>query len=400
MDVLGVTDYLGNVGGAEVSANTILSALADHPETGRVGVVGMDFPRNDRLQFDGVEVFPVSGNRAIDSLPELVGDLVISRLLSRQIGELKADFDVIHAHHRRSIMAVNRVETTSPTVGTIRDFWPICPISTYTVGNEACSGCDTNLSACLSHQGWDGFREPVVRRYLLGKRRHNRSTYPGLSGTIFISRHLLDTIASEFDTSPRATVINNPVSIDPDDVNSELFASPTFVTASSLTREKGVGDVIDAFIALSDSYPDAKLRIYGDGPQREELERRSTGNNVYFHGRVSVADVYDAFASATAVVFPSKWEEPFGRVTVEAMTLGTPVVGTRVGGIEEVIDDGNTGILVPPGDADAIKTALRELLDNDSAATKLGERARKAARSYMPARIAEKHLQFYSELTN
>jgi glycosyltransferase involved in cell wall biosynthesis len=151
---------------------------------------------------------------------------------------------------------------------------------------------------------------------------------------------------------------------------------------SSLARlvpSKGVDELIDAVASLPDPDGSVRLVIAGDGPERSALERYGHARlpgRVLFLGRVEeTADVYaaaDAFALASHL-------EGFGLVFLEAAFHGLPCVGTSVGGVTEVVVDGETGLLVPPASPEAFARALRSLRDDPAYGRRLGARARDRA---------------------
>lgn len=398
MRILGITDHLGNVGGAEISAKTILEGLAAHQATESVTVVGIDTREASRLDYNSVNVIPVEPPVGVDSLPDLPVDFVVQRRLARTVRHHMRDADVIHAHHRRSISALSHLDPNCPTVGTVRDFWPVCPISIYHVDCDQCTGCADRLDDCLAYQGWDGLTEPLRRRYLLAKRAHNRRGFVP-DHAVFIADHLRERVA-ESTTVPSSSVIYNPVSIDREPVQ-ERPSQPVFVTASTLSKEKGVPTVIDAMEHVREYLPDARLLVFGDGPLEDALQKRADdlpSGTIDLRGRVPPDELYDAMATATATVFPSKWDEPFGRVTVESMALGTPVVGSRVGGIAEIIDAGETGLLFPPDDADALAECLLTLVTDPKIWNRLSTAGIERATDFSVDQIVDEHLTLYNRL--
>jgi glycosyltransferase involved in cell wall biosynthesis len=399
MHVLGITDYLGNVGGAEISAKTILEGIAAHSSTETVTVVGIDTPAASRFEFDGVDVISVDPPPGLDSVPDLIGDLVVERRLAKAVRHRAPDADIIHAHHRRGTFALSHIDSDCPTVGTVRDFWPICPISIYHVDGEQCTGCDDRLDDCLAYQGWDGVSEPARKYYLLAKRAHNRRGFIP-DHAVFISDHLRRRVAESI-TIPPSSVIYNPVSIDREPVQ-ERPEQPTFVVASTLSKEKGVLTAVDAMTQVHEHYPEARLLVFGDGPLEDTLRKQARDlpdGTVKICGRVSPADLYDAMATATAAVFPSEWDEPFGRVTVESMALGTPVVGSCVGGIAEVIDADKNSLLFSPGDSDELAKQLLNLIKNPEAWNRLSKAGIERSEQFSSKNIVKDHIELYRNLT-
>ena len=120
----------------------------------------------------------------------------------------------------------------------------------------------------------------------------------------------------------------------------------------------------------------------GDGAWLDALRAtaREAGVDDRFHFLGARGDVPELLGDADVAVVPSLWAEAFGLTVVEAMAAGVPLVAARSGGIPELVEDGRTGILVPPGDADALADAVRGLLADPSAAGEMARRARDAAR--------------------
>jgi len=123
-------------------------------------------------------------------------------------------------------------------------------------------------------------------------------------------------------------------------------------TACRLVPIKGVGHLIRAVTLLRSDFPDVRLEIAGSGPERVALEREVTSlgmdNHVKFLGWQ--ADLMSVLARWDVFALPSL-EEGFGIAALEAMAAGLPIVATSVGGIPELIEDGRTGWLVPPGNS-------------------------------------------------
>ena len=138
---------------------------------------------------------------------------------------------------------------------------------------------------------------------------------------------------------------------------------PSLAFAGRLTAQK---DLDVAFDALAD-VPAATLVVLGDGPERASLERRvrdaGLNGRVRFLGSGTREDVLRLFRAADAAVLPSRWEN-MPHALLEALAVGTPVVAAAVGGVPEVVHDGENGLLVPPGDAAALGAAIARLLDD------------------------------------
>jgi glycosyltransferase involved in cell wall biosynthesis len=115
--------------------------------------------------------------------------------------------------------------------------------------------------------------------------------------------------------------------------------------------------------------------IVGDGPERAELERRAASGRVEFLGRRSRDEALAIVAGATAAVLSSDWEN-LPHSAVEALSLGVPVVATSVGGVPEVVRDGENGLLVRPGSPDELAAALSRVLEEPGLRERLAAGAR------------------------
>jgi glycogen(starch) synthase len=120
----------------------------------------------------------------------------------------------------------------------------------------------------------------------------------------------------------------------------------------------------DVAVAALELLPGAHLRVAGVAdPEHERELARAGGDRVTF-GAVPRAGLREVYAAADVLVFPSRWEEPFGLVPLEAMTQGTPVVATRRGGSSEYLVDGVNCLEVPPDSPEAIAAAVQRLSDS------------------------------------
>jgi glycosyltransferase involved in cell wall biosynthesis len=106
-------------------------------------------------------------------------------------------------------------------------------------------------------------------------------------------------------------------------------------------------------------------------------------------------DVMAAWKHCALAIVPSIWPEPFGQVAVEAMASGRAVVASRVGGLQDVVVDGVTGLLVPPGDVAALQGALRELLDDAPRRHRMGEAGRARAHLFTASVVTDRIEQLY-----
>jgi glycosyltransferase involved in cell wall biosynthesis len=158
--------------------------------------------------------------------------------------------------------------------------------------------------------------------------------------------------------------------------------------AGRLSPEKGAAEAID--IAGAAGIP---IDVYGDvydpGYAREQIGPRRARPGVAVHRAVPRAALWAAMARAAVVLYPVRWDEPFGMAAAEAQACGTPVVAFRRGALGEVLADGLTGFLVPPGDVRAAASAV----------SRAAEISRPACRDHAVARLdLERSLDAHEQL--
>ncbi|EKE43255.1 glycosyl transferase, group 1 family protein [Oceaniovalibus guishaninsula JLT2003] len=146
-----------------------------------------------------------------------------------------------------------------------------------------------------------------------------------------------------------------------------------------LARVKGVAVLLDAFAALRAGHPDAHLTLAGDGPERATLEgyARDLGiaDAVTFTGYLGQDAVAGRLAQTDIFVLPS-FAEGVPVVLMEAMAAGLPVIGPQVAGVPELVEEGVSGYLVPPGDTDTLTDRIARLLDDPALRARMGQAGR------------------------
>jgi glycosyltransferase involved in cell wall biosynthesis len=185
----------------------------------------------------------------------------------------------------------------------------------------------------------------------------------GLRGDVgVVSSFIEDGLAEKADSIPRPSYL--PV------------ADGYLLYVGGLGPHKGTRDLIDAYERLVAPPPLVVLGVPMDG----QPQRWPAGTILRTH--VAHDEVMAAFAHCAMGIVPSRWEEPFGFVALEANAVGRPVVATRVGGLASVVHDGVTGVLVEPRDPPSLAAAIQGLLDDPVRATAMGAAGRAHAAGY------------------
>jgi len=146
-----------------------------------------------------------------------------------------------------------------------------------------------------------------------------------------------------------------------------------------LVYEKGIQNLIAAMPKILENYNDAKLIIAGKGGMLDELkaqvESMGIANKVYFTGYLDAKQVQKMYKCADVAVFPSTYE-PFGIVALEAMLAGVPTVVSDVGGLNEIVEHGVTGMKSYAGNSNSIADSILALLYDHALATTVSKNAK------------------------
>lgn len=178
--------------------------------------------------------------------------------------------------------------------------------------------------------------------------------------------------------------------------------APDLLAVGSLSQKKGLDVLLRALPQVVREAPAVRLVLAGEGPEAERLRALAgelgLAGQVRFAGMVTGPAKADLFAAARIVVVPSR-REPFSNALLEAMAAGRAVVATAVGGSQEVVEDGRSGLLVPPEDADALAAALIGLLRAPERTAALAQAARRRAEQFSWERMVDSYEALYRELT-
>jgi len=168
--------------------------------------------------------------------------------------------------------------------------------------------------------------------------------------------------------------------------------------------QKAIDTLLRAFARVAPRRPDVDLLIAGGGADRDKIERLrqelSLGSRVEFLGTKDRDEMRALYKGALLFAMPSRHEEGIPLVFLEAMAAAKPVIGTRLGGVPELVCDGQTGLLAPEDDVEALAGALDRLLGSPAERARMGANARRAVADYDWPQVAARYLEVYrSSLT-
>jgi len=167
---------------------------------------------------------------------------------------------------------------------------------------------------------------------------------------------------------------------------------PYILFVGDLNTTKGADIAIAAYAGIPDAPPLVLI-----GRAFPEVLKKLPANVHVFHSWPHDA-VMQAFRRSLFSLAPSRWAEPFGLVVIEALVSGRPVIASRIGGFPEIIVDGESGFLVPPGDVQALRQAIRTLLENPQQRERMSHAARLRAEDYYASAVIPQIEQMYSGL--
>jgi glycosyltransferase involved in cell wall biosynthesis len=370
-----------------------------------VEVVTLAGPGGARTEMDGdVAVHRIAGwSRALDQFsadPERpfhppIPDPGMVHSLIDLMRERRPD--VVHAHGwiLHSLLPFLPSRQTRLVV-TMHEYGLICPKFTFVHGSEICDGPRfAKCVACASGQ-YGAIRATAITTGLTMTRRlrHRVDRYIAVSTTV------AQACASLSGGGQRGIEVIPPFLSD-SSFQQVNCLRPAFVPADSdylmfagaLGPHKGIDVLLEAWRGLDPAIP-----LVLAGLRRHDTPHRFP-EGVIVAEDVPHSDVLRAWAHCTVAVVPSRWPDPCPLVALEAMAAGRPVIASSVGGLPDLVRDGITGILVPPGDVQALRASIAQLLRDPEQRSRMGEAGRQRAADYSANALVPQIERVYREVT-
>jgi teichuronic acid biosynthesis glycosyltransferase TuaC len=238
------------------------------------------------------------------------------------------------------------------------------------------------------------------------RRKSSQYVYRSAHTVICISKKIERLLHDEMDSGVRTEVIYNGTDIGRFSPDSSIESSategaPTILMVGNLLAGKGQELVLRAIGKLVSLFPNLQCRIIGEGSDQGRFEKFAKelgiGNRVHFFGRRSRTDVAEAMRRCTVFALPSRYEG-LGCVYLEAMATGKPVIACRGQGIDEIIQHGSNGWLIPVDNLEELVQGLQLLLGDPTLRLQMGNAARKTiVEGFTMLGQAEKLLRIYEE---
>ena len=288
--------------------------------------------------------------------------------------------DVAHLHniyHHLSPSVIRAIAGEGVgMVQTLHDYKLVCPAYLLMTEGAVCERCrggrfyEAVRHRCLLDSraaSAVGMAEAYLHRWL--------RTYDKIRYFLCPSRFLLEKVHS-FGID-RSRLIHLPYFLPVERYEPRPAGGGYYVYAGRLSREKGVATLLEAHARLP--RPRIPLRILGDGPLRRLLEERKRAlalDDVTFEGYLGSERLREIVGECLFTVAPSEWYENYPFAILETFALARPVVGSRIGGIPELVRDGETGWTCEPGDPDSLARQLARMMEDPGRAGEMGRDAR------------------------
>jgi glycosyltransferase involved in cell wall biosynthesis len=175
---------------------------------------------------------------------------------------------------------------------------------------------------------------------------------------------------------------------------SQLPEDGYLLFVGDLSLDKGVGVLLRAYADLQSPPP---LILIG---RKNRDTPTDLPDNVRLMNSWPHPAVMNAWHRSSVALVPSLTPETFGIVAIEAMAMGRPVIASRIGGLADVVQDGETGFLIPPGDANALTQAIQRLLDNPTLRKQMGQNAMDRSQNFRASRVIPRIEAIYNKLTH
>jgi glycosyltransferase involved in cell wall biosynthesis len=351
----------------------------------RVSIFSMHHPQNFESRYSQYFVSYINYAEEVKKKNIHTGIKVLSRSIysieaknkiKRLIDDEKPD--IVHLnnirHHLTPSILHSIRKNNIPVVWTLHDYQLICPNTSFLADGKICEKCR------MRRYYWP----PIIK---CKKGSFLASAMAAIEHTAQVLTKAYDAVdmyiaPSEFVKSKfveygfdESKIICLRHFSDTDCSDGNVEPGDYILYAGRLSEEKGIKTLIEAVLRVGT----VKLKIAGDGPLREELvlNKRSTdGNNIEFLGHRSHEEIVELIKKCRFVVVPSEWYEVLGLIILEAFACGKTVIGSRIGGITELIRDNDTGMTFIAGNVADLVSKITYLDRNPDIIKKLGESGR------------------------
>lgn len=359
LKILLVNKFYRREGGDCIHFLALEKLLRDHGH--EVAVLVMKHPDNLQLPAGSFEVPQVSINGGIvdrfNAASRILGSYGVKKAVKGAIASFRPD--IVHLHNIHSYLspAVAQMakESGIPVVWTLHDYKLICGAYSCLQNGNPCTDCISSPTAILRHKCMKNSAAASLLAFAESRKWNRRKLECMTDAFICPSGFMRDKMVSGGFSSGKLCVLHNFLPSLPTVEDKPLRRSGACYIGR-LSPEKGVEYLLDAAVKAG-----WELTVAGAGPLENELKQRfGSARNIIFAGQLNAQDVANLLAKSALSVIPSLCYENNPLAVIESLCTGTPVAGTNIGGIPELID-GKNGVLFAPHSSDAIIAAVNEI---------------------------------------
>ncbi len=343
---------------------------------------------------------PMSLGNRLRMIPRVIYFLEAKRKIEALIKEAKPDIAHLHniAHQISPSILHSLKKFDLPIIQTLHDYKLICPTYNMMAGGKICERCKGHhyyqaiLQRCNKGSFSFSFLNCVEMYFHRLLRIYERNI------NIFISpSNFLRNKSIEFGIDG-GKIFHIPNFVDPREYSPKYNGENYFVYFGRVSEEKGLLTLIRAVMDIKNS----RLLIIGEGELRNKLEECVSEKNIAnieFSGYMDEERLKSVIRDSMFVVVPSEWYENCPHSVLEAFALGKPVIGSDIGGIPELIEDGIDGLLFEPGNSEELSEKIAYLISRPRLRKQMGRNARKKVEEeYNPELYYERLMKIYQKL--
>jgi glycosyltransferase involved in cell wall biosynthesis len=344
---------------------------------------------------DDIGLWPAARKALLPA--RVVWSLAGYRLMADAIERFRPD--VVHVHNTFPLLSPSVLwaarSSGAAVVLTLHNFRPLCPAANFLRDGQICEECLGRVPIpAVRHGCYRDSRAATVPLAVMSAVHELAGTWIRCVDTLIVPSEFARRTYVRAGWPPSKLAVKyNGV---PEPGSRREGPGNGFTCLARLDVEKGVDVLLRAW---AEAFPhgEESLLVLGSGTREAVLRRVARAQRgVEFHGHVERSRALELVAAARSLILPSRYYETFGLALVEAYSLGVPVIASRIGALSEIVEDGRTGLLVPPDSPVELASALVRMANSAELSLRLGREARSTyERRFHPDRTTERLITIY-----
>ncbi|MFC2143822.1 glycosyltransferase family 4 protein, partial [Candidatus Aenigmatarchaeota archaeon] len=342
--------------------------------------------------------------------PGILKDQLSNKLMSNPLvyfhfaSKIKSDVkefnpDIIHAQNSPSFIPTFLGGKKVKKVATLRDYTSYCDSGFCSLYGDYKKNCSFFTYLKCKYRWHPSILRAFHYKYDYINLRWKQKALKNMNGVISVSKAVRDIYKGiGIESTPIHTVTPKlEVRKSKKEIRGKLgLDGKTVFYVGKLSIGKGSNH----FLEMAKSMNKVNFIVVGTGPLKEDFVSASRNyENINYMGRIPHESVLELYKASDVVCSTSVWPEPLGRVPIEALSMGTPCVATDVGGTSEIIEDGVSGLLIPPNNTRALMDKVNTVLSDKKLSQKLSINGKnKIEKDFNTKKIINEHIKFYERV--